>query len=153
MRWRNLFLWSGALAISAYGLAWLSSVDRGGRREPDRNERAAPAAAAGNAENSEPLFANKVEAVRRLKRDKRYREAVAMLLELLERAEQEAARAGSGIAAWYYEQLAIIYRQKEWLAEEVKILERYLATVEKLGASPAKKLEHRLARARDLLRG
>lgn len=153
MRALRLVLWSGALAVSAYGIAWLCFPDRERAQGANRPKVPSPAVATDCTDLPESSFADKVEAVRRLKRESRHPEAIALLLELLKKAEKEAVRAGSGIASWYYEQLAILYRKEEQFAEEVKVLKRYLATVGKLGAPPAKKLESRLDRAKELLVG
>ncbi|MEJ2032613.1 MAG: hypothetical protein P8Y63_06155 [Deltaproteobacteria bacterium] len=153
MRALRLVLWSGALAVSVYGIAWLCFPDRERTRGANPGKAPSPAAATGRADLPESSFADKVEAVHRLKREGRHPEAIALLLGFLNKAEREAARAGSGIASWYYEQLAILYRKEEQFVEEVKVLKRYLAIVRKLGTPPAKKLENRLTRAKELLVG
>lgn len=84
-----------------------------------------------------------------LKREKKYDEAIRLLHELTTASEREAQVAGWGIAPWYYEQLAIIYRKEERYDEEVKILERYQRQAEESGARPAK-LSERLVKAREL---
>lgn len=148
MRGLRLFFWGGALALSAYGLARICLL------QPQQPGSTAGAkqdlGAVGTADIPGPAFADKIEAVRRLKRENRHQEAVALLLRLLTTAEKEAARTGSGIAAWYYEQLAILYRRQQRLAAEVEILERYLAAQAKLGGTPARQMVNRLARAKEL---
>ncbi len=66
-----------------------------------------------------------VEEVKALKRHGRNDVAESLLLELVEVIEAEAAEQQWGVAPWYYEQLAIIYRKRKDRAAEVAILERY----------------------------
>jgi hypothetical protein len=65
--------------------------------------------------------------VKQLKREKRHEEAIALLERLVQATEAEAEREGPdwGVAPWYYEQLAIVYRKEKRYADEVTILERY----------------------------
>lgn len=55
-----------------------------------------------------------------------------------------------GVAPWYYEQLAIIYRKEKQYRKEVEILERYERQVKAPGAG-AQKLANRLVKAKELL--
>lgn len=93
-----------------------------------------------------------VEQVKILKREKRHEEAISLLSRLVEatEAESRAAGAGWGVAPWYYEQLAIIYRKERRYADEVKILLRYKKQPKAPGAGPSK-LAARLDKARLLL--
>ena len=69
-------------------------------------------------------------------------------------AETEAeARANGprwGVAPWYYEQLAIIYRKEKQYGDEVAILERYASQPKAPGVGP-EKLAKRLEKALKLL--
>ncbi|MBW2090339.1 MAG: hypothetical protein JRI37_15425 [Deltaproteobacteria bacterium] len=70
-----------------------------------------------------------IDLVRKLKREKKHREAIDLLLRLIDAVEREAkldkSYGGDGFCApWYYEQLAIIYRKEKRYSEEVAILER-----------------------------
>ncbi|MGQ0669703.1 MAG: HIRAN domain-containing protein [Actinomycetota bacterium] len=77
-----------------------------------------------------------VEEVRRLRREGNDEEAERLLLRLVDAVEAEARAEGWGVAPWYYEQLAIIYRKRKDHEAEVAILERYAAQPHAPGASP-----------------
>lgn len=66
-----------------------------------------------------------VDEVKNLKRDEKYEEAEKLLLELVNATEEENNNEKMGVAPWYYEQLAIIYRKQKNYQNEVSILERY----------------------------
>ncbi|HWO71024.1 MAG TPA: hypothetical protein VNP94_09760 [Actinomycetota bacterium] len=87
--------------------------------------------------------------MRRLRREGKEDEAERLLLRLVDAVEAEAAAEGWGVAPWYYEQLAIIYRKRKDLDAEVRILERFAGQRHAPGASPPKLLE-RLEKARAL---
>ena len=76
-------------------------------------------------------------------------EAISLLLELVGATEADSRANGWGVAPWYYERLAIIYRRQKRLADEVDILERYERQQKAPGSMPAK-LAARLLRAKDL---
>jgi hypothetical protein len=65
-----------------------------------------------------------VDQVKQLKRDGKAEEAEALLLALLDAVEAENKAEKLGVAPWYYEQLAIIYRQRKAYAAEIGVLER-----------------------------
>lgn len=91
-------------------------------------------------------YAEEVRVLRRYDHDDT---AEGLLLELLDVIEAEATVKGWGVAPWYYEQLAIIYRKRKDYAAEVKTLERFANVPHAPGASPPKLLE-RLEKARAL---
>lgn len=62
-------------------------------------------------------------------------------------AEAEREGGGRGVAPWYYEQLAIVYRKMKRPADELAVLERYESQPKAPGAGPAK-LAKRLAKLR-----
>jgi len=114
-------------------------------------------------------YTDNVELIKQLKRDKKYDEAIEILLKSVELTENESKKANAkpvhedkyaflsegrsttwGVAPWYYEQLAIIYRKQKRYAEEVSILERYASQPKAPGVGP-KKLAERLIKARELL--
>lgn len=90
-----------------------------------------------------------VDKVKKLKRDNKNVEAIELLLKLVEATEKESkvAREGWGVAPWYYEQLAIIYRKEKRFQDEVSILERYQRQVKAPGVGP-NKLKERLKKAK-----
>ena len=66
-----------------------------------------------------------VEEVKQLKRENKLIEAEKLLLTLIYFVEQEGIYTDWGLAPWYYEQLAIIYRKQLRYQDEISILERY----------------------------
>jgi len=93
-----------------------------------------------------------VDEVRQLKREGRHEEAITLLLRTIEATERESKAMGKGwgVAPWYYEQLAIVYRKDGRLKDEVAILERYARMTKAPGAGPDK-LRERLQKAQSLL--
>lgn len=85
--------------------------------------------------------------VKTLRRHGQDDSAEKLLLELLEVVEAEASAQGWGVAPWYYEQLAIIYRKRKDSSAEVAVLERYAAAPHAPGAGP-ERLRERLEKAR-----
>lgn len=92
-------------------------------------------------------YTDHVERVKGLRRIGQEEEAEALLLQLVEATEAEAAGEGLGVAPWYYEQLAIIYKKRKDFDAEVRILERYAEQTHAPGVKPPKLLE-RLEKAR-----
>lgn len=97
-------------------------------------------------------YTGSVEKVKQLKREGKHQQAIAILLQAVEatEAESEFAGKGWGVAPWYYEQLAVIYRKEKQYQQEVEILERYSAQA----IAPRTKLEklaQRLVKAKELL--
>ena len=88
-----------------------------------------------------------VEAVEELKRRNESQEAEKLLLSLVAATEAESNVKNWGVAPWYYEQLAIIYRQQQNPQQELKILERFARQQHAPGDKPAKLLE-RLGKVR-----
>ena len=97
-------------------------------------------------------YTDYVEKVKQLKREKKHNEAVKLLLQLVGATENESKFAGKGwgVAPWYYEQLAIIYRKEKCYQKEIDILTRYHKQTKALGVKPGK-LAERLKKANDLL--
>lgn len=92
-------------------------------------------------------FTQYVEEVRTLRRYGHEETAETLLLELVAATEAESATTGHGVAPWYYEQLAISYKQRKDYKAEVAILERFAAQQHAPGVEPPKLLE-RLDKAR-----
>ena len=63
--------------------------------------------------------------------------AMRLLLEEIGCQEAESRSSGLGVAPWYYEQLAIIYRKLGQHEEELAVLERYDRQIKAPGARPA----------------
>jgi hypothetical protein len=94
-------------------------------------------------------YTDYVEDVKALRRSDKNEAAERLLIELVEATEEESRVRGTGVAPWYYEQLAIIYRKRKDRIAEVAILERYASQTHAPGAGPAK-LSERLTKAREL---
>jgi hypothetical protein len=56
---------------------------------------------------------------------------------ILLREEEESRKTGLGVAPWYYEQLAIVYRKQGRHNDELAILKRYDRQIKAPGAKPA----------------
>lgn len=90
-----------------------------------------------------------VDTVKELKRNKKYTEAIDLLLKLVDATEKESKAEGTGVAPYYYEELAVIYRKLARYDDEVKILERYNNQRKAPGKSPSK-LAERLKKAKEI---
>ena len=97
-------------------------------------------------------FTTYIEQVKHLKREERHDEAIALLLNLIAATEAESRESGgpSGVAPWYYEQLAIIYRKVKRHSDEVAVLERYEGQTKAPGVGP-QRLAERLTKAKEIL--
>lgn len=92
-------------------------------------------------------YTEHVPRIKWLESNGRSDDAIEKLLELVDQVERESRAKRSGVAPWYYEQLAIQYRRKKMFDEELAILERYEKQTKAPGAG-AKKLADRLAKIR-----
>lgn len=88
-----------------------------------------------------------VATVKQLKRDGELDEAERLLRGLIGATEAESRATSTGVAPWYYEQLAIIYRKWGDLRAELAVLERYERQQKAPGVGPAR-LADRLAQVR-----
>jgi hypothetical protein len=92
-------------------------------------------------------YATYVDKIKQLKKEKKHTEAISLLLKILDAVERESKEFNDGVAPWYYEQLAIIYRKEKRIADEIKILKRYAAQKKSPGVGK-KKLADRLVKAK-----
>jgi DNA polymerase-3 subunit epsilon len=92
-------------------------------------------------------IATLVETVRVAKRERRFDDACALLGEAVDREEQDSAKTGLGVAPWYYEQLAIVYRKLGLYDDELTVLERYDRQTKAPGMMP-EQLKIRLEKVR-----
>jgi hypothetical protein len=90
-----------------------------------------------------------VKDVKELKRAGEYESAEKLLLELVEAVEQVDKKEKCGVAPWYYEELAKIYRKWKDYDREVAVLERFAKQRHGRGVGP-KKLIERLEKAKVL---
>ena len=93
-------------------------------------------------------FTTYVNEVKDMIREGRIEEGERVLLALVEATEQEARVAGGGVASWYYERLASIYRGRGDYASEVAILARYCEQQGRNGVP--EDVQRRLEKARAL---
>lgn len=91
-----------------------------------------------------------VERVKTIKRDGNYESAEQLLTLLVGAVEAESKTLGKGVAPWYYEQLAIVYRKRKDYLSEIAILERFSKQRHSPGVSSDKLLE-RLEKAKSLV--
>ena len=94
-------------------------------------------------------FTTYIDEVKELRRRERIDEAERLSLKLVMATEDESAIEKIGVAPWYYEELAKIYRKRNDYSKEISILERFAAQQHAPGVTPPKLLE-RLERARSL---
>lgn len=92
-------------------------------------------------------FTEHVERIRQLKRTGQNAKAIELLLDCVTATEAESRVDKLGVAPWYYEQLAILYRKEKRLDGEISILERYERQKKAPGSRP-EKLASRLEKLR-----
>lgn len=95
-------------------------------------------------------YVNHVETMKQLKRENRNEEAIDLLRQCVDATEAESVVTDSGVAPWYYEQLAILYRKSKDYESEVAILERYHDQIAAAGVG-SEKLAERLVKARAMV--
>lgn len=95
-------------------------------------------------------FTTYVSDIQALKRQGKLKEAEHLLLELISATEAEDRVDRRGVAPWYYEELAKIYRKQKDYANEVRTLERFAAHRHAPGVKPPQLID-RLKKARALL--
>ena len=95
-------------------------------------------------------FSEYVEEVQRLKKNGKYQELENLLKKLIEATEAGDSISHWGVAPWYYEELAKLYRKNKDYRKEVEVLERFAGKRHGRGVKPPKLLE-RLTRAKLLL--
>jgi hypothetical protein len=67
-------------------------------------------------------------------------EAIPLLLQLVDAIEAQSVADGCGVAPWYYEQLAIVYRKLGRRDDEICILQRFAMQRHARGTLPPKLL-------------
>jgi len=82
-----------------------------------------------------------VDKVKGLKRAGNLDKVEKLVLGLVDAVEKEARAEGHGVAPWYYEQLAIVYRKQKRYKAEIAILERYARQRHAPGATGRKLIE------------
>lgn len=94
-------------------------------------------------------YTENVDRVNQLIHDKQYDDAIELLLRLVDQVEKESKRKKQGVAPWYYDQLAFVYRKEKRIEDEIEILERFERQPKSPGSLP-KILAERLIEARQL---
>lgn len=92
-------------------------------------------------------FTEYVDEVKALKRNDDPR-LEQLLLRLVDATEADARANEWGVAPWYYEELAILYRKRGDREAEIEILERFAAQAHAPGVTPPRLLE-RLTKLKD----
>lgn len=87
-----------------------------------------------------------VDEVNQLTKDKKFDLAIHLLLELINAIELESRKTEFGVAPWYYEKLANIYKKLKRFEDEKQILTRFSQQNLSPGVKPAKLI----ARLREL---
>lgn len=90
--------------------------------------------------DGKPIFEH-ADTIRQLKRDNDYQTAAELLLRLIDATEAESKAEGWGVAPWYYEQAAIIYKKLGDPHNERAVLERFAQQKHAPGTKPAKLIE------------
>jgi hypothetical protein len=96
-------------------------------------------------------FTTFVREVEILKKRNNEHEVEDLLFELIKATEEECMKEKNGVAPWYYNELAVLFRKQKEYQKEVAILERFANQQHAPGAMPAKLLV-RLEKARELAR-
>ncbi len=86
--------------------------------------------------------------IKALKRSGQDQQLEALLWWCVAATEAESALTGVGVAPYYYEELAKLYRRRKDYQAEIAILEEYAGQLHAPGVSPARLLQ-RLERARE----
>lgn len=86
-------------------------------------------------------FTEYVDEVRSLKRAGELDAAARLLLNLVKATEADSRATGDGVAPWYYEHLAIVYRKQKNPVNEKRLLMRFAEQVHAPGAKPEKLLK------------
>ncbi|GAB93776.1 HIRAN domain-containing protein [Gordonia rhizosphera] len=87
-----------------------------------------------------------VEPINELKRANRYEDALSLLHECIDAAEQDARFHGDSPAPWFTEQAAILHRKAGDIAAEIAVLERYQRACPVGGRSTS--IDERLVKAK-----
>jgi len=121
---------------------------------PERPERVSPVPVAGKIQELVVTLTPEasridalVERVKALKRSGEYAMALSLLLAEIDSQERVSLEQKCGVAPWYYEQAAIIYRKLGNPGAEISILERFVAQRHAPGVGPGELLL-RLQKAR-----
>lgn len=136
-------------AMSDTGLSldeWLNRIDEPLGEEESSNVVAGTSLTVNLTPEAERI-SSVVDAVKLAKREGRLDDARSLLNDEIEHQEAESRASGAGVAPWYYEQLAIVYRKQDREGDELTVLERYDRQIKAPGAAPAA-LKTRLEKVR-----
>ncbi|HWQ05551.1 MAG TPA: hypothetical protein VN452_09375 [Longilinea sp.] len=86
-------------------------------------------------------YSSYVMEIEQLTRENKLAEAEILLYQCVSATEAESKAEGLGVAPYYYDKLALIYRKQKDLLKEFSILERYSKQKHAPGVKPPKLLE------------
>ena len=86
-------------------------------------------------------FTDAIPDIKFLRSEGNCEELESLLLWCLEATEKESKRTSTGVAPFYYEEMAKLYRKTKRNEDEVAVLERFASQKHAPGAKPAKLLE------------
>jgi hypothetical protein len=89
---------------------------------------------------NEKHFTEYVDEVKHLMRENKLEDAEKLLLAVVKATENESKNENCGVAPWYYERLAVIYRKRKDPESEIQILERFASQKHAPGVTPPKLL-------------
>ncbi len=87
------------------------------------------------------LYSTYCDEITGLIHDKKFEQAKVLLLEIIEIIEIESKAKNNGVAPWYYEQLANIFKKEKQIDSEIQILERYKVEKHAPGVKPQRLLD------------
>lgn len=85
-------------------------------------------------------YSEYVDEVHLLIKENKLGDAEKLLSELVRATESEARQNNCGVAPWYYEKLAAIYRRRKDAESEIQILEKFSSQKHAPGVTPSKLL-------------
>jgi hypothetical protein len=85
-------------------------------------------------------YTEHVDDVKHLMKENKVEDAERLLLALVNATENESQSENCGVAPWYYERLAVIYRKRKDTESEIQILERFAGQKHAPGVTPPKLL-------------
>ncbi len=82
-----------------------------------------------------------VKTVEHLIEQKEFDEVESLLRKLIEVIEQESHVTDCGVAPWYYEKLAVLYRKQKRVEDEIDILEHFANQKHAPGEKPSRLID------------
>jgi hypothetical protein len=76
--------------------------------------------------------------IKKFYKNKEFQKAEEILIQIIEIMEKNALETGNGVAPWYYEKLASVYRTTKQKDKQISTIIRFLIQPKARGASPRK---------------